>query len=57
MFNIRLIIKKNEVNLVNCKKKLPCSRFSVPYATIFLNNLLHLLLNRCDLKLKPVLID
>ena len=47
MFNIRLIIKK----------KLPCSRFSVPYATIFLNNLLHLLLNRCDLKLKPLLID
>ena len=39
MFNIRLITKKkNFVNLVNCKKKLPCSRFPVPYATIFLKS-------------------
>ena len=25
--------------MVNCKKKLPCSRFSVPYTSFFLNNL------------------
>ena len=31
--------------------------FSDPYVTIFINNFLHLLLNRCDVKLKPVLID
>ena len=55
MFNIRLIIKKIKLIWLIVKKKLPCSRFSVPYATIFLNNLLHLLLNRCDLK--SVLID
>ena len=39
------------------KKNVPYFPFSVPYVTIFINNFLHLLLNRCDVKLKPVLID
>ena len=42
------------MNCDNCKKKV--SLF-VPYVTVFLNNFLHLLLNRCDVKLKPILID
>ena len=33
------------------------SNFSVPYGKIFFNNFLDLLLNRCDVKLNPVLID
>ena len=38
------------------KKKFP---LFVPYVTVFLNNFLHLLVNRsrCDVKLKPILID
>ena len=39
------------------KKNVPYFPFSDPYVTIFINNCLHLLLNRCDVKLKPVLID
>ena len=39
------------------KKKCTYFPFSVPYVSIFINNFLHLLLNRCDVKLKPVLID
>ena len=44
------------MNCDNCKKKFP---LFVPYVTVFLNNFLHLLLNRsrCDVKLKPILID
>ena len=43
------LIKKNGQYQINCdssEKKFP---FSVPYVTIFLNNFLHLLLNRCEL--------
>ena len=29
----------------------------MPYGKIFVNNFLHLSLNRCDVKLNPVLID
>ena len=46
------LIKKNVQYQINCdssKKKIP---FSVPYVTIFLNNFLHLLLNRCELSWK-----
>ena len=42
------------MNCDSCKKKIP---FFLPYVTVFLNNFLHLLLNRCDVKLKPFLID
>ena len=41
MFNIKLI--------VTVLKKFP---FSVPYVTVFHNNFLHLLLNRCELSWK-----
>ena len=34
----------------------PYFPFSVPYGKIFFNNFLHLLLNRCDVKLNPVFI-
>ena len=39
------------------KKNVPYFPFSDPYVTIFINDFLHLLLNRCDVKLKPALID
>ena len=39
------------------KKNVPYFPFSDPYVTIFINNFLHLLLNLCGVKLKPVLID
>ena len=54
MLNIELIKKIKLIYLI--VKNLPYSGFSVPYVTIFLKNLLYLLLNRCDLKLKPVFI-
>ena len=50
MYNIKLIVTV-------LKKGVPYFPFSVPYVTIFINNFLHLLLNRRDVKLKPVLID
>ena len=45
------LIKKNGQYQINCdsSKKFP---FSVPYVTIFLNNFLHLLLNRCEFSWK-----
>ena len=49
MYNIKLIV-------TILKKKCTYFPFSVPYVTIFINNFLHFLLNRCDVKLKPVLI-
>ena len=54
------LTKKDVQYLVNCdssKKSVSYFPFSVPYVTIFINNFLHLLLNRCDVKLPPVLID
>ena len=54
------LTKKDVQYLVNCdssKKSVSYFPFSVPYVTIFINNFLHLLLNRCDVKLQPVLID
>ena len=50
MYNIKLIVTV-------LKKTVYLLSFSIPYVTIFINNFLHLLLNRCDVKLKPVLID
>ena len=42
--------------MLNISLKLSYFPFSIPYVKIFFNNFLHLLLNRCDVKLNPVLI-
>ena len=42
--------------MFNIKLKIILYFFSVTYVKIFFNNFLHLLLNRCDVKLNPVLI-
>ena len=42
--------------MFNIKLKIILFFFSVTYVKIFFNNFLHLLLNRCDVKLNPVLI-
>ena len=42
--------------MFNIKLKIILFFFSVTYVKIFFNKFLHLLLNRCDVKLNPVLI-
>ena len=42
--------------MFNIKLKIIVFFFSVTYVKIFFNKFLHLLLNRCDVKLNPVLI-
>ena len=52
-------MKENVQYQVNCdsQRQLSRSPFAVRYVTIFYIKFLHLSLDRCDVKLKPVLID